>query len=106
MVLFSKLHYQVVSFYSHFDYKNQMKIDEKENNSQIKRPFLIITGMHRSGTSFLVRALNLAGVYLGSLDSIITHDLVPAKDNPRGHWENTKLLHLGEKTLSFSMLII
>jgi len=68
------------------------------------KPFLIITGMHRSGTSFLARALNLAGVYLGNLDSIITHDFLstPHKHNLRGHWENTKLLHLGEKTLSFS----
>jgi len=68
------------------------------------RSFLLITGMHRSGTSFLARALNLAGVYLGNLDSIITHDflLAPHKHNLRGHWENTKLLMLAEKTLSFS----
>lgn len=50
----------------------------------------------------MARALNLAGVYLGNLDSIITHDMIPHKDNLRGHWENTKLLQLGEKTLSFS----
>jgi len=66
------------------------------------KPFLIITGMHRSGTSFLARALNLSGVYLGNLDSIITHDLAPHKDNLRGHWENTKILHLSEETLEFS----
>ena len=32
-------------------------------------PFIIITGMHRSGTSFLARALNLYGVHLGNLES-------------------------------------
>jgi len=37
-----------------------------------EKPFLIITGMHRSGTSFLARALNLSGVYLGDLKSLIS----------------------------------
>jgi len=62
--------------------------------------FLIITGMHRSGTSFLARALNLLGVNLGSLESITTHELEFNQDNLRGHWENKKLLELTEKTLS------
>jgi len=35
-------------------------------------PFIIITGMHRSGTSFLARALNMYGVNLGSLESLIS----------------------------------
>jgi len=66
------------------------------------KPFLLITGMHRSGTSFLARTLNLAGVYLGDLESLITHDWNPHKSNKRGHWENQSLLTLGEKTLSIS----
>jgi len=68
--------------------------NSKKNIHVDTKPFLIISGMHRSGTSFLARALNLAGVYLGNLDSIITHDflLAPHKHNIRGHWENTKLL--------------
>jgi len=56
--------------------------------------------MHRSGTSFLVRSLNLSGVYLGSLNSIITHDWLPHKSNLRGHWENQTILTLAEKTLA------
>jgi len=64
--------------------------------------FLIITGMHRSGTSFLVRALNLAGVYLGDLKSITSHELEFNPDNLRGHWENKKLLELTEKTLAYN----
>jgi len=66
------------------------------------KPFLIITGMHRSGTSFLVRALNLSGVYLGELESLISNQWKAKKDNPKGHWENKKFLELTEKTLSFS----
>jgi len=65
-------------------------------------PLLIITGMHRTGTSFLARALNLYGTYLGELDSILTHDWHGIKENPRGHWENKKILELTEKTLEFS----
>lgn len=66
------------------------------------RPFVLITGMHRSGTSFLSRSLNLYGVYLGRLDKIITHDWKAHKSNPRGHWENQDLLTLAEKTLAYN----
>ena len=38
------------------------------------RPFVLMTGMHRSGTSFLSRALNLAGVHLGSLESLTSNE--------------------------------
>jgi len=54
-------------------------------------PFLLITGMHRSGTSFLARALNLYGVNLGNLESLLSHEWKSLKDNPRGHWENKKI---------------
>jgi len=63
------------------------------------KPFLLITGMHRSGTSFLARALNLSGVYLGNLDSLTSHEWSPLEDNLRGHWENKIIQELAEKTL-------
>jgi len=66
------------------------------------RPFVLITGMHRSGTSFLARALNLKGVYLGGLQTMITHDWLPHKSNPRGHWENQNFLTLADKTLAYN----
>jgi len=65
-------------------------------------PFLLITGMHRSGTSFLARALNLHGVYLGELESLISHEWKPLADNPKGHWENKKIYELTEQTLKDS----
>ena len=65
-------------------------------------PFIIITGMHRSGTSFLARALNLYGVNLGNLESLLSHEWKPFDDNPRGHWENKKIYELAEKTLKNS----
>jgi len=85
---------------------NQISQDEKnkidETDLQKTRPFLIITGMHRSGTSFLVRSLNLAGVYLGNIESIVSHDWLSHKDNLRGHWENRKILRLLRKTLELN----
>ncbi len=58
--------------------------------------------MHRSGTSFLARALNLHGVFLGDFDSIRNHEWNYHWDNPRGNWENKLLLDLSEKTLELS----
>jgi len=58
--------------------------------------------MHRSGTSFLARALNLHGVYLGELESLISHEWKPLEDNPKGHWENKKIYELTEETLKDS----
>lgn len=66
------------------------------------KPFLIITGMHRSGTSFLARALNLCGVYLGPPEDFISNEWRPAKDNLRGHWENKHIIKLSQETLSFN----
>jgi len=60
----------------------------------------LITGMHRSGTSFLARALNILGVDLGDSESLITDDWRYVSENKRGHWENTRLIDLGEKILS------
>ena len=60
----------------------------------LKKPFLVIIGMHRSGTSFLARSLNLSGVYFGSLESLTSHDLKYSKDNELGEWENKKILSL------------
>ena len=66
------------------------------------KPFILIAGMHRSGTSFLARALNLGGVFLGDLDSLISHEWRYQQDNLRGHWENKQFLDLGEKTLELN----
>ena len=66
------------------------------------KPFLLITGMHRSGTSFLARALNLRGVYLGEYEDFTSDQWRPAIDNLKGHWENKKFLDLADRTLTIS----
>ena len=55
--------------------------------------------MHRSGTSFLARSLNLGGVDLGALESMTSNELFPLNDNKKGHWENKEILSLTEETL-------
>jgi len=60
---------------------------------------VIITGMHRSGTSFLSRALNLCGVDLGPESDFFDSELNPKFGNPRGHWENIKIINLNEEIL-------
>jgi len=74
----------------------------KKHHADREKPFVLITGMHRSGTSFLARALNLSGVYLGEPSSFISNDWIPLEDNPRGHWENKEILTLTKKIFAYS----
>lgn len=53
-----------------------------------------ITGMHRSGTSCVTGILHRCGLSLGT-----TFDIwdTPAKDNAKGHYENSGLVQISEK---------
>jgi hypothetical protein len=55
-----------------------------------------VTGMHRSGTSFAARALDLLGVSLGDPDRL----LPPGPDNPAGYWENRDVQELDDEVLA------
>ena len=46
---------------------------------------IIITGMHRSGTSFLARAFNLCGLNLGPLSDFYDYEISPIKGNACSH---------------------
>jgi hypothetical protein len=46
-----------------------------------------VTGMHRSGTSFAARAVQLLGVSLGDSERLMG----PGADNPAGYWENRSI---------------
>jgi hypothetical protein len=50
-------------------------------------------GMHRSGTSFTARALQLLGVSLGSPEGL----MAPGPDNPAGYWENRDIKELNDE---------
>src|ERR1700704_4698211 len=52
-----------------------------------------VMGMHRSGTSFTARALQLLGVSLGSPEGL----MAPGPDNPAGYWENRDIKELNDE---------
>src|SRR3954464_5611815 len=55
---------------------------------------VVITGMHRSGTSLLASALSRAGVDLGS------HLLPAGRGNRHGHFEDVELVQFHERFLA------
>ncbi len=56
-------------------------------------PITLLIGAHRSGTSFLAKVLSVTGQDLGrSL-------MLPSFDNPRGFWENQKIVAVHEGIL-------
>jgi hypothetical protein len=55
-----------------------------------------VTGMHRSGTSFTARALELLGVSLGAADQL----MAPGPDNPAGYFENRDIKELNDALLA------
>lgn len=57
---------------------------------------IVVLGMHRSGTSALVRLLSLAGCWIGSDDDF--HDADDA--NPRGYWEHKEVWGLDSDLLN------
>lgn len=60
---------------------------------QSRRRALLVTGMHRSGTSCVTRVVNLTGLAIGT-------DLLPSRaDNPAGFWEHAGLGAINEEIL-------
>ena len=81
-----------------FDYQwheepDQLKqrITYSHNGQQEKSRIVFITGMHRSGTSFLSRALNLCGLELPD------PDMQGNEANLKGRWENVRLSMAGRR---------
>ncbi len=60
------------------------------------KPVLCIVGMHRSRTSLIARALNLAGVRLGASEKL--H--LPQPSNPTGFWEYTAIVECHDAILA------
>jgi len=55
-----------------------------------------VTGMHRSGTSFIAGALRFLGVSLGAPDRLMR----PGPDNPKGYFEVQSLMQLDDELLA------
>ena len=58
---------------------------------------VLVVGNGRSGTSFLARALNLNGLYLGKDEELMLPKENETPDNPLGHWENWNVYRLNQK---------
>lgn len=69
--------------------------DSRPKSSKAAKPTaLMVLGMHRSGTSALTGSLNLCGFELGQ------HLLAPGTDNPKGFWENARVVDFHDKVLN------
>ena len=68
-----------------------MGSSEKKN---LEQRVVVVLGTHRSGTSAVMRGLNVLGVELG--DRL----LGAGPDNPRGFWEDEDIVALNERLLS------
>jgi FtsZ-binding cell division protein ZapB len=56
---------------------------------------VIVLGMHRSGTSAIIKLLEKLGCYLGEPD-----EFLPGNDaNPKGYWERLDIVNLNKKLL-------
>lgn len=63
---------------------------------------VVVLGMHRSGTSFLVRTLNLAGLWLGGEDELHTVEGRAKIGNPKGNYENVEGISINDAILARS----
>lgn len=63
---------------------------------------VVVLGMHRSGTSFLVRTLNLAGLWLGGEDVLHTVEGRAKIGNPKGNYENLEGIAINDAILTRS----
>ena len=52
---------------------------------------ILVLGMHRSGTSFLVRALNLSGLWVGRDAELSSVEGRAQAGNPKGNYENREV---------------
>ena len=55
-----------------------------------------VTGMHRSGTSFIAGALRFIGVSLGDPERLLR----PGPDNPKGYFEIQSIVQLDDELLA------
>ena len=65
--------------------------------SVVPKAPIAITGMHRSGTSMITRALHDSGLHLIGTGAEELID--PAEDNPEGFWENKAIVACNDELL-------
>ncbi len=60
---------------------------------------IVVTGMHRSGTSCITGLLNKCGYPLGTSHKLL-NDNVPQYDNQKGHFENLAVVNINDAILN------
>ena len=71
--------------------------DQGEGEGMTEKVPIAITGMHRTGTSMITRALHDSGLHLVGTDA---DELVDAaEDNPEGFWENKAIVSCNDELL-------
>ena len=68
-------------------------LEAKEHSNTIPQRVIIITGMHRSGTSLVASMIQKAGVNIG--DRL----LPPEQGNPRGYFEDVDFYEFQDRVL-------
>jgi len=63
-------------------------------DEEVRKSVILVTGMHRSGTSAVTRVLNLLGC---ALPGTVAES---APDNERGFWENSAIRELNDRILA------
>jgi hypothetical protein len=63
---------------------------------------VLVMGMHRSGTSFLIRALSFAGLWLGADSELSTVEGRAQVGNPKGNYESRRAIAINNAILARS----
>lgn len=71
-----------------------MKEENKMRKNEQNRVICVL-GMHRSGTSMLMRVLNICGIYIGEDKELFP----PTPHNPLGHWELLEVIQINDEIL-------
>ena len=73
-----------------------MPKEEMRASGVCHQDIICVLGMHRSGTSVLMRVLNLLGVELGANEFLTTE---PVAFNPKGYWEHCDITAINDAIL-------
>ena len=68
------------------------------SNATFQRPIIIVSGMHRSGTSLCSHVLSALGIDMADQVGPLPQG-APAFDNPKGHWERWEIVALHDRIL-------
>jgi hypothetical protein len=63
---------------------------------------IVVFGMHRSGTSFMIRALNLCGLWIGKEEELYTVAGRAGVGNPKGNYEHLGAVKINDAILACS----